>query len=72
MVIISWDLFYLVKSITFGWGSDTAAYFVQNVGGSENLANIGNFFIPIGTGVIVSWFILSLKCKNTTTSASCG
>ena len=58
MVIISWDLFYLVKSITFGWGSDTAAYFVQNVGGSENLANIGNFFIPIGAGVIVSWFIL--------------
>ena len=57
MVIISWDLFYLVKSITFGWGSDTAAYFVQNVGGSENLANIGNFFIPIGAGVIVSWFI---------------
>ena len=32
MVIISWDLFYLVKSFTFGWGSDTAAYFVQNVG----------------------------------------
>jgi NSS family neurotransmitter:Na+ symporter len=58
MVIISWDMFYLVKSLTFSWGSDTAAYFVQNVGGSENLAEIGNFFIPIGVGVIVSWFIL--------------
>lgn len=58
MVIISWDMFYLVKSFTFGWGSDTAAYFIQNVGGSENLSNIGNFFIPVGVGVIVSWFIL--------------
>ena len=58
MVIISWDLFYLVKSITFGWGSDTAAYFVQNVGGSENLTKIGNFFISIGIGVIVSWVII--------------
>ena len=58
MVIISWDLFYLVKSFSFGWGSDTAAYFVHNVGGSENLSKIGNFFIPVGIGVIVSWFIL--------------
>lgn len=58
MVIISWDLFYLVKSFTFSWGSDTAAYFVQNVGGSENLSKIGEFFIPIAGGVIASWIIL--------------
>ena len=58
MVIISWDLFYLVQSLSFNWGSDTAAYFVQNVGGSENLSQIFNFFIPISAGVIVSWVIL--------------
>ena len=58
MVIISWDLFYLVKSLSFSWGSDTAAYFVQNVGGGENLSKIGNFFIPVGIGVVVSWIIL--------------
>ena len=58
MVIISWDLFYLVKSLTFSWGSDTAAYFVHNVGGSENLSNIGNFFLPVGVGVVVCWIIL--------------
>lgn len=58
MVIIGWDIVYLVKSFTFSWGSDTAAYFVQNVGGSENLANIGNFFIPAGVGVIISWIAL--------------
>ena len=58
MVIISWDLFYLFKSLTFGWGTDTAAYFVQNVGGSENLKNIGRFFIPVCIGVVISWIIL--------------
>lgn len=58
MVIISWDMFYLMNSFSFGWGSDTAAYFVHNVGGSENLSKIGNFFIPIGIGVIITWFIL--------------
>ena len=31
MVIISWDLFYLFKSLTFGWGTDTAAYFLPQV-----------------------------------------
>ena len=58
MVIISWDLFYLLQSLSFGWGSDPAAYFVQNVGGSENLSKIGNFFLPVAGGIIVSWFIL--------------
>ena len=58
MVIISWDLFYLVKSFTFSWGNNTAAYFVQNVGGSENLSKIGELFIPIAGGVIASWIIL--------------
>lgn len=58
MVIISWDLFYLFSSFTFNWGTDTALFFVKNVGGSENLSNIGNFFIPIIIGVIICWFIL--------------
>jgi NSS family neurotransmitter:Na+ symporter len=58
MVIISWDMFYLFKSLTFSWGSDTAAYFVQNVGGSDNLSNMSNFFIPVGIGVIISWAVL--------------
>lgn len=58
MVIISWDLFYLVKSFNFNWGNDTALYFVKNVGGSDNLSQISNLFLPIGLGVIVSWFML--------------
>ena len=58
MVIISWDLFYIGSSLSFGWGSDTALYFVQHVGGTENIADFGNFFIPIGICVIISWAIL--------------
>ena len=58
MVIISWDLVYLVKSLNFSWRSDTASYFVQNIGGSENLAKISDFFLPVGVGVIFSWIIL--------------
>lgn len=58
MVIISWDLFYLFKSLTFSWGIDTAEYFVLNVGGSENISSIFDFFLPIGVGVVISWIIL--------------
>ena len=58
MVIISWDLFYIGSSLSFGWGSDTALYFVKNVGGTANIADFANFFIPIGICVIISWAIL--------------
>ena len=58
MVIISWDMFYLFNSFTFNWGNDPANYFMQYVGGSENLSDIWNFLLPISAGVIVSWFIL--------------
>ena len=33
MVILSWDLIYLLSSFTFSWGTDAAAYFTQTVGG---------------------------------------
>lgn len=58
MVIISWDMFYLFSSFTFNWGTDTALFFTKNVGGSNNLSDIGNVFIPIAIGVIISWFTL--------------
>ncbi|WP_458403123.1 sodium-dependent transporter [Methanobrevibacter sp.] len=58
MVIISWDIFYLASSFTFSWGTDPAAYFIHNVGGTRNLSDFINFFIPISAGVIITWFIL--------------
>lgn len=58
MVIISWDMYYIVSSLNFGWGSDTALYFVKNVGGSENLSSFGNFFLPVALCVVISWAML--------------
>ncbi|WP_407375401.1 sodium-dependent transporter [Methanobrevibacter sp.] len=58
MVIISWDMFYIGSSLTFGWGGDTALYFVKNVGGTENLSSFGEFFIPVAICVIISWAAL--------------
>ena len=58
MVILSWDLIYLLASFTFNWGTDTAAYFVQNVGGSSNLSNAGFLLIPTTVGVLILWVII--------------
>jgi NSS family neurotransmitter:Na+ symporter len=58
MVILSWDLVYLLSSFTFNWGTDTAAYFVQKVGGSSNLANASFLLIPTTVGVLILWVVL--------------
>ena len=58
MVILSWDLVYLLSSFTFNWGTDTAAYFVNTVGGSSNLADASFLLIPTTIGVLILWVIL--------------
>ena len=58
MVILSWDLVYLLSSFTFNWGTDAAAYFTQNVGGSSNLSNSGFLLLPTTAGVVILWVIL--------------
>ena len=58
MVILSWDLVYLLSSFTFNWGTDTAAYFTSTVGGSSNLSNAGFLLIPTTVGVVILWVIL--------------
>ena len=58
MVILSWDLVYLLSSFTFNWGTDTAAYFVEQVGGSSNLSNASFLLIPTTVGVLVLWVVL--------------
>ncbi len=58
MVILSWDLVYLLSSFTFHWGTDTAAYFVNTVGGSSNLSNASFLLIPTTVGVLILWVIL--------------
>ena len=58
MVILSWDLVYLLSSFTFNWGTDTAAYFVNTVGGSSNLSNASFLLIPTTVGVLILWVVL--------------
>lgn len=58
MVILSWDLVYLLSSFTFNWGTDTAAYFVNTVGGSSNLANASFLLVPTTVCVLLLWIVL--------------
>ena len=58
MVILSWDLVYLLSSFTFSWGTDAAAYFTQTVGGSSNLSNAGFLLIPTTVCVFLLWIVL--------------
>ena len=58
MVILSWDLVYLLSSFTFNWGTNTAQYFVSTVGGSSNLSNASFLLIPTTVGVLILWVIL--------------
>lgn len=58
MVILSWDLIYLVSSFSFSWGSDTANYFVNFVGGGSNLSEATTFLLPTTVGVIFLWIVL--------------
>lgn len=60
VVILSWDLVYLGSSITFPWGNDPAAYFVQVVGGSSNLSNMTSLLIPTTIGLLIMWFLVWL------------
>ena len=58
MVILSWDLVYLLSSFTFSWGTDAAAYFVNTVGGSSNLDHASFLLIPTTVCVLILWVIL--------------
>ena len=58
MVILSWDVVYLASSFSFGWGSETGAFFVNSVAGNSNLSNTGHFFIPTLICVVLLWIVL--------------
>ena len=58
MVILSWDMVYLLSSFTFSWGTDTAAYFSTTVGGSSDLAGAGFLLVPTTICVILMWIVL--------------
>ena len=55
LVIVSWDLVYLVSSLGFNWGNDAALYFSNVVGGSSDLSNMTSFLIPTTMAMIAVW-----------------
>ena len=57
MIILGWDFVYLLNSINFGWGDNPAAFFINNVGGSSNLANATTLIIPTLICTLVLWAI---------------
>lgn len=58
VVIIAWDLIYLMSSFTFSWGSDSALYFVNSVGGSSNISNLTTIIIPTFIAVLLMWLVV--------------
>ena len=46
------------KKFYIRMGQRYSSLFCPECWGSDNLSNINNFFIPVGIGVVVSWFIL--------------
>ncbi|MDD6048597.1 MAG: sodium-dependent transporter [Methanobrevibacter ruminantium] len=64
MVILSWDLIYLMNSFTFGWGNDQSSFFATNVGGSSDFANIGSVIVPTFIAIIVLWGLLWIVSNN--------
>lgn len=58
LVIVSWDLVYLGSSLNFNWGTDSALYFVKNVGGSSNLSNMASFIIPTTVSMLIVWILV--------------
>ncbi|MBE6505784.1 MAG: sodium-dependent transporter [Methanobrevibacter millerae] len=58
MVILGWDLIYLLSSFKFAWGNDTVSFFTNNVGGTSNLKSMTTFLIPTTLCVAIMWVVL--------------
>ncbi|MBR0471346.1 MAG: sodium-dependent transporter [Methanosphaera sp.] len=59
VVIMGWDMIYLVLSLFKGWGTNPDAYFMTNiVVGSNNLQGITSFVIPTLITTILIWVLL--------------
>ena len=57
MVIIGWDLAYLLNSFTFGWGNDPASFFTSYVGGSSDLSSSTTIILPTVICTLILWAV---------------
>ncbi|KKH45143.1 hypothetical protein EO93_14590 [Methanosarcina sp. 1.H.A.2.2] len=58
-VIMGWSLVYLLKAFTLGWGTDTEAFFnneLLNV--SSSPWNLGSFSYPVLIGLLITWLVI--------------
>lgn len=58
LVIIAWDVVYLVGSPLQAWGTNPEGFFANYVGGGSDLSGLGNFIIPTVIALIAVWVIL--------------
>ncbi len=58
MVIVGWDIVYLIGSFFKAWGSNPQAFFTSYVGGSSDLSNVGSILWPTFIAVIGVWIVL--------------
>ena len=59
VVIMGWDLIYLVLSLFKGWGTNPDAYFMNNiVVGSNDLSGITTFVLPTLIATLFIWVVI--------------
>lgn len=64
-VIVGWSFVYLVKAFTLGWGSDTGAFFNNELlHVSDSPWNLGSFSYPVLIGLLMTWLIVWLIEKK--------
>lgn len=63
IVIIAWDLIYLVGSPFQVWGTNPGLFFSQYVGGGST-GSLTHFIIPSVVAVAIMWFIIWFVCHR--------
>jgi len=59
VVVIGWDLIYLLLSFTKGWGTNPNAFYTAGVlHSTTSLAGITSIVWPIAISLVVIWFII--------------
>ena len=55
MIILGWDLAYLLNSFNLGWGNDPSSFFTNYVGGSSNLSSHITIILPTLICTLILW-----------------
>lgn len=64
MVILGWDLAYLINSFNFGWGNDPSSFFTSYVGGSSTIAASKTIILPTLICTLALWAVFWIVSIN--------